>query len=254
MREVKIFSGNETLMGTIFDAPEGGLAPKPAALLIHGWQSAQDRMFDTAEILSQRSGITCLTVDLKGHGKSEGKIGEHSRKDFLNDVIAAYDFLVAQPNIDTSKIGVLGSSFGGYLAPLLSSKRKVVWMVLRVPADYPDEGFETPKVPSTGDERPGVNDWRGQKRNWDATAALRAVHDFHGKILIVESENDDLVPHQAVQNYMDAVTEKRDLRYELMKGAPHSLTKYPEFKKQFNEIVFEWEKSKSKFAYTTILG
>ena len=242
MREVKISSGNETLVGTLFDAPEDGFTQKPAALLIHGWQSAQDRMFDMAEMLSQKSGITCLTIDLKGHGKSEGKIGEHSRRDFLDDVIAAYDFLVAQPNVDPSKIGVLGSSFGGYLAPLLISKRGVAWMVLRVPADYPDEGFETPKIPSAVDERSDVNHWRGQKRSCDSTAALRAVHEFHGKILIVESENDDLIPHQTIQNYVDAVSEKRDLQYELMKGAPHSLTRYPEFKKEFNEIVFEWEK------------
>lgn len=210
-------------------------------------------MFDLAEILSSRSDITCLTVDLRAHGKTEGTIGNFSSKDFLDDVMAAYDFLVVQPNIDPSRIGVVGESFGGYLASLLSAQRKLAWMVLRVPADYPDEEFNLPKIPTLAQDRPAVSQWREQKREWGATAALRAIHAFRGKILIVESENDDLVPHQTVQNYGDAVSEKRDLRYELMKDAPHSLSQHPDIKKQFNEMVFEWEKNKSNFAYTTIL-
>lgn len=251
MQEVSIPTLDGVLSGNFFAAPAATENQNAAALLIHGWQSGQDRMFETAEMLSKRSGIQCLTFDLRGHGKSQGVIGQFSRKDFLDDVLAAYDFLIKQPSINPDKIGVLGSSFGAYLAPLLSARRKIAWMVLRVPADYPDGDFEQPKMP--GGDNTAVNEWRAQPKNWDATEALRGVHNFKGKILIVESEKDDLVPHQTVQNYKDAVSEKRDMQYVLMEDAPHSITKFPDLKRQFNDIVFNWEKQKPGGAYTKVL-
>lgn len=249
MQEVKIPSDAGELAGTLFRADNP--LPQPAALLIHGWTSGQDRMYETAEMLMKRSGITCLTVDLRGHGKTEGDLDTLSRKDFLDDVLAAYDFLVAQEGIDANKIGIIGSSFGAYLAALAVGQRKIAWVVLRVPADYPDEGFEESKKIAN---QPNEAEWRGAPKNWDATAALRAIHSFRGKVLIVESEKDELLPQQIVLNYKNAVSDERDVRYVVMKGAPHSLTRHPEFKKEFNEIVFEWEKNKSNFAYTTIFS
>lgn len=238
MQEVQIPSSCGTLQGTLFHADSDAMQ-QPAALLIHGWTSAQNRMYETAEMLSKRATITCLTVDLRGHGRTGGDLDALSRKDFLNDAIAAYDFLALQEGIDKNRMGVLGSSFGSYLAALLTAQRKVAWVVLRVPADYPDEGFEEPQSKQTDD---GM--WREQPRSWDATATLRAVHNFHGKVLIVESENDELVPRQTLQNYKKAVRDEKDVQYVVMKSAPHSLTKHPELKKKFNEIVFEWEKNK----------
>jgi dipeptidyl aminopeptidase/acylaminoacyl peptidase len=239
MNEVKINNQGSLLAGNIFLPPKNDFDKKSAVLLIHGWQSAQDRMFDLAELLSRELNMVCLTFDLSGHGQSAGEIGAHSRSDFLDDAIAAYDFLLNQTGVDPSRIGVLGTSFGGYLSALLTAKRKINWLAMRVPADYPNEGFADKKTPS---DRPKITEWRSQKKSWEETAALEAVHNFLGKILIVESENDDLVPHQTIQNYVDAVVEKKNVQYELMSGAPHSLTRYPEFKNIFNHIVLNWLK------------
>jgi esterase/lipase len=241
MQEISITGSGRRLQANLFSASTNGHEERPAALLIHGWTSGQNRMFDLAEMLSTRSGITSLTFDLSGHGKSEGGIGMLSRKEFLDDVIAAYDVLASQSDVNTSKIGVVGSSFGGYLAALLTEQRNVSWVVMRVPADYPNEGFEEAKIPTAEDERSATYQWRSAQRDWNTTSALRAIHNFRGKVLLVESGNDDIVPHQTVQNYADAVVEKRDLRYEVMQDAPHSLTKYPELKSRFNELVFEWQ-------------
>lgn len=255
MEEVHITTkSGRTLNGNIFRALNDGLGAKPAALLLHGWTSGQDRMFDMGEALSTRAGVICLTIDLGGHGKSEGKIGELSRKDFLDDVLAAYDFLATQSDVDASKIGVLGSSFGAWLAAMLTAERKVNWVVMRVPADYADDDFEVPKQIVNEEKRSSAYAWRTHARNSDATAALRAIHNFRGKVLLVESENDELIPSQLVKNFADAVVEKRDLRHEVMKGASHSITRAPEHKSKFVEIVLDWEKQKSGGAYTTVLS
>ena len=56
----------------------------------------------------------------------------------------------------------------------------------------------------------------------------------------MESEHDELVPHQTVQNFVDAVTDKENLEYHLMLDTPHSITKYPELKIKFNQLVVNW--------------
>ena len=233
MQEIQIPIENGILAGTLFPGRGDG-AKKTAALFIHGWQSAQDRMFDLATTLSEH-GITCLTVDVRGHGKTGGNAETLSLKDFQDDIMAAYDFLISGDDVNKGAIGIIGSSFGGYLAALLSAQRKLAWMILRVPADYPDESFEQPGISS----RYSV-DWCKEKKNWQATKALRAIHAFQGRVLIVESEKDEVVPKETLLNFKNAIANPNNLDYVVMKDAPHSLTHYPEFKKHFNGIVLNW--------------
>lgn len=232
--EVGVPANGGVLSGVLF-LGNGDSEKKPAALLIHGWQSGQNRMFETAEILSGL-GITCLTIDLRGHGKTPGDLNTLSRKDFLADVIAGYDFLVHREDVDSARIGVVGSSFGGYFAALLASKRKLAWMVLRVPADFVDDGFDKAKRADASAIAPLIT----ASTPWKATRALRSIHEFAGNVLLVESGNDDIIPSETIANFRNAVSDPADLTYILMEGAPHSLTRAPEYKKQFNEIVQKW--------------
>ena len=59
----------------------------------------------------------------------------------MDDVLAAYDYLSSIDGVDSKNVSAVGSSFGGYLATILSAKRKVRNLALRVPADYPNEAF-----------------------------------------------------------------------------------------------------------------
>lgn len=210
---------------------------RPAVLLIHGWESAQDRMFSLAEELSH-AGCVCLTVDLRGHGKSEGDHRVCSRKEFLRDVVAAYDLLVAQTDVDRDLVFAIGSSFGGYLAALLTAERPIRGVALRVPADYRDEGFDTSLYEQRGQGE--HTDWRSRPHAVDETAALRAIHSFTGPVLVVESELDELVPQATVASYGEAVAEQQNLTYVVMKAAPHSISRHPELQKEFARIVTSW--------------
>ncbi len=246
MEKINLTHKKELLSGWLFSPPpDTGPERKPAAILIHGWHSSQERMFSTAETLSSKSGMVCLTIDLRAHGESTSDIHELSASDFLDDVVAAYDFLARREDVDPEQIGVIGSSFGGYLAALLTLKRKIEWMVLRAPANYPDHGFIKPKL-SHALWRWLKALWLRQPRYWRSTLALKAVHEFPGKILIVESEKDDVIPHRTIRNYINAVSDKRNVQHKILKGAPHSLRKNPELQAILNDIIFEWDRGRSE--------
>ena len=177
---------------------------------------------------------------MRGHGESEGNINTTTTKEFLDDVIAAYDYLVKVEGVDTENISVVGSSYGGYLSSILTSKRKVKNLALRVPADYANETFNISKMGNAG-ENPEVFKWRLIPKKSNETFALQALHEFDGNMLIIESEKDDIVPHQIIQNYLDAIKDRNKLVHIVMKNAPHSIKEGP-FKDEVDRILADWFK------------
>lgn len=238
MHHIPFTSGTRKISGQYFPVAE--IAPTYAVLHIHGWQSGQDRNYSFAEQLVL-AGIPSLTFDLSAHGESEGTLDTLSRKDFFDDVLAGYDALTSlvPPN---TKIIVHGSSFGGYQAALLSQKRRVHALILRVPADYPREGFTDVHVTRDAEKDSA---WRAQRRGTESSDALLALSVFDGAVLLVEASADTIVDHQCVQNYADVVKNSESLTYITMMGAPHSFTHAPKHKKDFIALSLGWIRSLS---------
>ena len=55
-------------------------------------------------------GCVCLTFDLRGHAQTQAQYETVSREESLRDVLAAYDFLAAQHNVDSDSIAVVGAA------------------------------------------------------------------------------------------------------------------------------------------------
>ena len=222
-REVSFTVGKDRLKGTLFD-PRLSKPKNPAILFIHGWTSNRGRYQKLAQKLSDL-GYVVLTFDMRGHGNSDGNIELQTRNDFIDDVIASYDFLSQQEGVDPRKISVVGSSLGSYLAAVLAGKRRTYTLVLRAPANYPNEGFEKPQYKHSNDVE--ILKWRYKVSNPNDTISLRALNDFNGEVLIVESGNDEVIPPQTVKNYINAVKDKKKVHHIVMPGAPHSLSESP---------------------------
>ncbi|WP_428150965.1 alpha/beta hydrolase family protein [Brevundimonas sp.] len=116
-----------TLSGTL-TVPEGE-GPFPAAVLLTG-SGAQDRdetIFDHkpfavwADALTRR-GIAVLRYDDRGVGGSGGGTVDDTSEDFATDAAAAIAFLRTRPDIDATRIGLMGHSEGGTTAPLAVSE------------------------------------------------------------------------------------------------------------------------------------
>lgn len=100
----------------------------PAVIMISG-SGAQDRdetifehkMFWVAADFFARNGIATLRVDDRGVGGSEGTIREATSEDFAWDVLAGVNFLKSKKGIAKDKIGLIGHSEGGLIAPVAAN-------------------------------------------------------------------------------------------------------------------------------------
>lgn len=110
----------------------------PVAILISG-SGPQDRdetllghkpFWVLADYLTRR-GIAVLRFDERGVGKSTGDFSSASTADFAEDVSCAVQFLASHDQIDPQKIGLIGHSEGGLVAPIVASQREdIAWIAL----------------------------------------------------------------------------------------------------------------------------
>lgn len=78
-----------------------------------------------------KNGIAVLRYDDRGTAESEGNHKEATSADFATDVSAAVDYLKTRSDIDVEKIGLIGHSEGGFIAPMLASSRNdIAYIVL----------------------------------------------------------------------------------------------------------------------------
>lgn len=69
-----------------------------------------------------RNGFAVLRYDKRGVGKSTGDYSKATISDFVTDASNALEYLKSRKEIDSSKIGMLGHSEGGIIAPMVASK------------------------------------------------------------------------------------------------------------------------------------
>ena len=91
-----------------------------------------------------------------------------------------------------------------------------------MPAIYRDENWEQPKRRLNGDD---LTLYRQAAIEPEKNRALAACEDFFGDVLIVESENDTIVPHPVIENYLAAFKHARSLSHRVMAGADHAMSK-----------------------------
>jgi dienelactone hydrolase len=214
LRNIDLAVDSDRISGTM-------LSPTPAwpgVLFAHGWGGSQEHDLARAREAAGL-GCVCLTFDLRGHERTAHQRETVNRPQNLADMMAAYDYLVRQPNTDPSSIAVIGISYGGYLAALLCQLRPVRWLALRSPALYKDDDWGLPKRELHRDQ--GLYEYRRRAVAWQENLALRACASFAGDVLLVEAEHDDVVPSTVTDCYAAAFLKARSLTRRKIAGADH---------------------------------
>jgi len=137
--------GKTVLAGTFTRPKEGG--PFTATLLITG-SGAQDRdesifghkPFAVLADYLTRQGIAVLRIDDRGVGGSTGDLISATTEDFAGDAAAGIDYLKSREDVDKGKIGLIGHSEGGIIAPMLAAQREdVAFIVLLAGTGVPGD-------------------------------------------------------------------------------------------------------------------
>lgn len=106
--------------------PEGGVAPLAAVVYAHGNGTLIDYSGPGIAPL-RRAGLAVLLVEYPGYGRSGGSPSEQSVQAAY---VAAYDSLVAQPDIDPARVVFFGHSLGGGAVCALARQRRPAALVL----------------------------------------------------------------------------------------------------------------------------
>jgi pimeloyl-ACP methyl ester carboxylesterase len=134
-----------TLAGTLTRPRSGG--PFPAVLLItgSGQQDRDETVFGHRPFLVlsdylTRRGIAVLRVDDRGIGGSKGDVANATSENFASDVLAGVNYLKSRKDIDPHKIGLMGHSEGGMIAPMVAVQSPdVAFIVLLAGTGVPGE-------------------------------------------------------------------------------------------------------------------
>lgn len=125
------------LAGTL-SVPSGD-GPFPAVVLVSGTgHNTRDetvwghQVFLVLADALNRAGVAVLRYDKRGVGGSGGDYAAATTADFAGDADAAVAWLRRQPGIDANRVGVLGHSEGGVIAPMVAVRDPHVAFVVTI--------------------------------------------------------------------------------------------------------------------------
>jgi pimeloyl-ACP methyl ester carboxylesterase len=103
----------------------------PAIVLAHGSGPATCHV-GMWNVFFVRLGMAVLSLDKRGAGESTGNWRTASMDDLASDWLAGVTFLSSRRDIDPKRVGVHGSSQGGWTAPLMAVRSSdIAFMIVR---------------------------------------------------------------------------------------------------------------------------
>lgn len=124
-----------TLAGTLTLPDSGNDFPAVVLITGSGPQNRDEELLGHKPFLViadylTRNGFAVLRYDDRGYGKSTGNFSAATTEDFVKDALAAVEYLKTRKEIDHSKIGLIGHSEGGLIAPIAAVKSHDVAFII----------------------------------------------------------------------------------------------------------------------------
>lgn len=113
-QEVEIDAADVTLRGTLL-MRSGATGLRPAIVFAHGSENSNRHSFGPLPYVLAAHGYTVLIYDKRGTGASTGSWQNIGIEPLAQDLAAALGFLAQRANIDSKRMGVIGTSEGGWV-------------------------------------------------------------------------------------------------------------------------------------------
>jgi hypothetical protein len=167
-----------------------GKGPFPAVLLIVG-SGPHDRdeslmghkpFLVLSDYLTCR-GIVVLRADKRGIGKSTGNYAAATTADFADDAEAGVAYLKTRAEVDPRKIGLIGHSEGGIIAPMVAARNpSIAFIVMMAGSGVPGDQIVVEQVRL-------LNEVNGASRKKADESAAKERE----LLTLIEKEKDDAV-------------------------------------------------------------
>jgi dipeptidyl aminopeptidase/acylaminoacyl peptidase len=223
-----------------------GDGPHPTLLMIHGGPYAQYsiHLFDETQVYVDAgyAVVYCNPRGSAGHGRDHGlAIREQMGTVDLFDVLDFLDgALAAHPQLDGSRLGILGGSYGGYLT---------AWAIAhdhRFAAAIVERGFLDPEA-FIGSSDIGwffPQEYNGRSEEIRRTQSPQAVAPHvTTPTLVIHSENDLRCPLGQAETYWATLKlQGVDTEMLIFPGEDHELSRSgrPRHRVQRFEAILEW--------------
>ena len=186
---------NVTLAATITIPP--GKGPFPAVVLITG-SGPQDRdesllghkPFLVLSDYLTRHGIAVLRADDRGTAKSTGDFATGTTADFATDTEAGIAYLKTRPEINPRKIGLIGHSEGGIIAPMIAARNPdVAFIVMMAGSGVPGDEILVAQVQAIAESSGKTHE-----------EAVKTAAKQREILALVKSEKDPAVLEKALKD------------------------------------------------------
>jgi len=242
--ETKLYFKNskgDNLCGVLSDlASNKGL---PIIILCHGFSSSKDaQTYKRLEEILNNHKISTLRFDFFGHGESEGKFEDITISEAADDILNAISFI---KGLGYSRIGLVGSSFGGIASIMAASKTNDLFiLVLKSPVlDYEEVVMKTKK--ELGEwKKKGYTYYRGGDgrklklnytffENFKDNNGYKAAEKIKIPTLIVHGDKDETVPIEQSKKTSALIG---NCKLEIVKGSDHRYSDPENFEKMIKLV------------------
>ena len=242
LKEVSFYSEGQRIMGNLHLPYESA----PCILTSHGFESSKDggkwlalspRFYDGGFASLRFSYRGCG----KGEGKSDGEFEDTTLSGRIRDYKAALDYLETT-RVDMSRLGVIGSSFGGMIALAARDERIKAMVILATPSGFP---------PPIEKELRGLEQKGYFKLESGRRLKAKFLEDVKGyhiigdikrircPILIVHGSQDEVVPVENAYGLYESANEPK--RLEIIEGGNHGFDS-PEHVERIASLSVDWFK------------
>jgi alpha/beta superfamily hydrolase len=217
----------------------------PVIILCHGFTNSKDSSTNTQlEKIFNNHKIVTFRFDFFGHGESEGNFENITISEAVDDILNAIKYLKDK---GFSKLGLVGSSFGGMSSIMAASKTNNLFvLVLKSPvSDY----YEVDTKRRTKEE---IEEWKtrgyvihrnskGEEKrlnysffdDFKNNNAYKAAKKIKIPTLIVHGDEDKTVPVEQSKKTSSII---ENCKLEIITGADHKYSNPREFEKMLDLI------------------
>jgi dipeptidyl aminopeptidase/acylaminoacyl peptidase len=243
----KSFDGKE-ITGFLYRPPAKFSGKRPVMVIIHGGPEGQSlpTFVGRSNYLLNELGIALIFPNVRGstgYGKTFTLLDNgFKREDTYKDINALFDWITTQPDLDPSRIAIMGGSYGGHMTLAISTfysdrikcSVDIVGMSNLVTFLEHTEAYRRDlRRVEYGDERdPKMREFL------ERIAAMNNIEKIKKPMLVVAGKNDPRVPVTESEQIVAAVKKAgTPVWYIMAKDEGHGFQKKPNQDYQFYATV-----------------